>query len=91
MIQGIPTANDFRRKVEFIADVVGEWVSNGGLGRSDMNRKGRKFWCGHREWVGVKAPYKHVWVTVGARGSDDRRGAWFNPQRPGEMGEEIQN
>lgn len=82
MIQGIPTANDFRKKVEFIRSVVKEWVSNGGLGNSEMEPKGRLRWAGYRELVNVKVPYKHVWVTVGARNGDDRRVAWFDPKKP---------
>lgn len=82
MIQGIPTANDFRKKVEFIRLVVKEWVTNGGLGNSDMEPKTRLRWGGSRELVNVKVPYKHVWVTVGARDGDDRRVAWFDPKKP---------
>jgi hypothetical protein len=82
MIQGIPQANHFRKKIEFIRLVVKEWVSNGGLGNSNMEPEGRLRWNGCREVVNVKAPYKHVWVTVGARKGDDRRVAWFDPQKP---------
>ena len=82
MIQGIPQANDFRRKVEFIRLVVKEWVINGGLGNSAMEPKTRLRWDGYRELVNVKVPYKHVWVTVGARNGDDRRVAWFDPRSP---------
>ena len=80
MIQGIPQANDFRRKIEFIRLVVKEWVTNGGLGVSDMEPEGRLRWGGYRELVNVKVPYKHVWVTVGGRNGDDRRVAWFDPK-----------
>lgn len=82
MIQGIPTANDFRRKVEFIRLVVKEWATNVGMGNSNMEPEGRLRWEGYRELVNVKVPYKHVWVTVGARGGDDRRVAWFDPKKP---------
>jgi hypothetical protein len=82
MIQGIPQANDFRKKVEFIRLVVKEWVTNGGLGNSNMEPEGRLRWTGQREIVNVKVPYKHVWVTVGARNGDDRRVAWFDPRKP---------
>ncbi|KAG9229281.1 putative Serine/threonine-protein kinase plo1 [Amylocarpus encephaloides] len=85
MIQCIPQANDFRRKIEFIRQVFKEWVSNGGLGNSDMNAEGRLRWLGHRERVNVKTPYKHVWTTVGARQGDDRRVAWFDPLKPSEI------
>jgi hypothetical protein len=82
LIQGIPQANDFRRKVEFIRSVVKEWVTNGGLGNSAMDAKTRLRWSGYREMVNVKVPYKHVWVTIGARKGDDRRVAWFDPRAP---------
>ncbi|KAH8815219.1 hypothetical protein F5884DRAFT_771577 [Xylogone sp. PMI_703] len=82
MLQGIPQANEFREKIEFIRLIIKEWVENGGMGNSDMEPKGRLRWAGNREIVNVKAPYKHVWVTVGARGGDDRRVAWFDPKRP---------
>lgn len=82
MIQGIPQANDFRRKVEFIKSVVKEWVKNEGMGISDMEPSGRLRWSGYRELVDVKVPYKHVWVTVGGRNGDDRRVAWFDPSKP---------
>lgn len=90
MIQGIPNANDFRRKVQFIKSVVSEWVTNGGLGNSDMSPEGRLRWMGYREKVNVKTPYKHVWVTVGARNRDDRRVAWFDPEKPNEIVPDIE-
>ncbi|CAI4216238.1 unnamed protein product [Parascedosporium putredinis] len=62
-LQGIPAANDFRRKVDFIKRVVKEWVGNGGLGNSSMSREGRLRWTGYRETVNVPIPQKHVWVT----------------------------
>ena len=82
MIQGIPHANDFRRKIEFIKTIIKQWVSNGGLGNSDMNPQSRLRWIGYRELVNVKLPYKHVWVSVGARNGDDRRVSWFDPNKP---------
>ncbi|TAQ86051.1 hypothetical protein B7494_g5630 [Chlorociboria aeruginascens] len=82
MIQGIPQANDFRRKVEFIKAVVKEWVANGGLGNSNLDPKVRLKWIGHRELVNVKVPYKHVWTTIGARNGDGRKVAWFDPKTP---------
>jgi len=42
-------------------------------------------WMGLRDVVNVRSPYKHVWATVGARGGDERRVAWFDPRRPAEM------
>ena len=87
--QGIPMANDFRRKVEFIKKVVKEWVANGGMGNSSMSREDRLRWTGHRETV-MAAPQKHVWVTVGARWGDERRTAFVDPRRPGEIGEDLE-
>jgi hypothetical protein len=82
MLQGIPTANDFRRKVEFIKLVVKEWVDNGGLGTSDMTPKRRLRWGGYRELVNVTVPYKQVWVTIGGKNGDERHTAWFDPKNP---------
>lgn len=90
MIQGIPQANEFRKKVEFIRSVVKEWVNNGGRGISDMTPEGRLRYNGNRELVNVKVPYKHVWVSVGGRNGDDRRVAWFNPRKPGDLIPDIQ-
>jgi hypothetical protein len=90
MIQGIPGANDFRCKIQFIKSIVAEWVGNNGLGNSDMSPQGRLRWTGHRELVNVKTPYKHVWVTVGARNKDDRRVAWFDPKQPTEIVPDIE-
>ncbi|KAL2757098.1 hypothetical protein ACRALDRAFT_1049301 [Sodiomyces alcalophilus JCM 7366] len=88
-LQCIPAANDFRRKIEFIKTVVKEWVSNGGLGNSDMSREGRLRWTGYRDTVNAPNPAKMVWVTVGARWGDKRRSAYVDPRNPSELGEEI--
>lgn len=88
-LQGIPAANDFRRKIEFIKNVVKEWSVNGGQGNSAMDREGRLRWTGHREIVHAGVPVKMVWVTVGARWGDERLSAYVDPGRPAEMGEEI--
>ncbi|OBT76224.1 PLK protein kinase [Pseudogymnoascus sp. 05NY08] len=90
MIQGIPAANDFRRKVEFIKAIVGEWITKGGIGRSAMDPESRLRWLGNRELVNVKVPFKHVWVTVGAYGGDDRRVAWFDPREPSQVVPDIE-
>lgn len=90
LLQGIPAANDFRRKVEFIRKIVGEWLINDGVGRSDMSVEGRLRWAGYRD-VSVKAPFKHVWATVCARGGDDRKVAWFDPKRADEIVPDIEN
>ncbi|CRK46123.1 hypothetical protein BN1723_016642, partial [Verticillium longisporum] len=88
-LQGIPAANDFRRKIHFIKDVVKEWVSHGGLGNSSMDRENRLMWAGHRETVNVKIPTKMTWVTIGARWGDDRLSAYVDPRNPTALGEEI--
>lgn len=88
-LQGIPAANDFRRKVEFIKNVVKEWNLNGGLGNSPMDRENRMRWTGYRETVNVNIPCKMVWVTVGARWGDQRLSAYVDPRKPAELGEEI--
>lgn len=88
-LQGIPAANHFRKKVEFIRDVVREWNMNGGIGNSDMSRGGRLRWLGMRETKNVAIPAKHVWVTIGARWGDSRYCAYVDPRKPGEIGEDI--
>ncbi|RYP24725.1 hypothetical protein DL765_000271 [Monosporascus sp. GIB2] len=89
MLQGIPTANDFRRKIEFIKNVVKEWVTNGGLGNSNMDREHRLLWTGCRETV-RSGPTKHVWVTIGARWGDARFSAVVDPKKPGVLGTEVE-
>lgn len=88
-LQGIPAANDFRRKIEFIKNIVKEWVSNGGLGNSSMNRDTRLRWTGYRELVNATIPQKHVWVTIGARWGDQRLSTLVDPRKPWELGEEV--
>ncbi|KAM0299135.1 hypothetical protein ACHAPM_007899 [Fusarium culmorum] len=88
-LQGIPAANDFRRKISFIRDVVREWVANGGLGNSQMSRESRLRWGGHRETISSHAPQKHVWVTVGARWGDQRISTYVDPRKPWELGEDV--
>jgi hypothetical protein len=87
-LQGIPAANDFRRKIDFIKNVVKEWVSNGGLGNSNMSRENRLRWLGYRETVNATIPQKHVWVTIGARWGDQRLTALVDPRTPWELGED---
>ncbi|KJZ77894.1 hypothetical protein HIM_02531 [Hirsutella minnesotensis 3608] len=89
-LQGIPAANDFRRKIDFIKSVVKEWVGNGGLGNSSMSREGRLRWLGHRETVNTTIPQKHVWVTIGARWGDQRLSTYVDPRKPWELGEEVE-
>ncbi|KAI8966057.1 kinase-like protein [Daldinia sp. FL1419] len=89
MLQGIPAANDFRRKIEFIKNIIKEWVVNGGLGNSYMDRERRQQWAGFRETV-HSGPSKHVWVTIGARWGDERYTALVDPKKPGELGDEVE-
>lgn len=89
-LQGIPGANDFRRKIEFIKTVVKEWVANGGLGNSSMAREHRLRWRGHRETIHSTAPQKHVWVTIGSRWGDQRISTFVDPLKPWELGDEVE-
>ncbi|KAL2685035.1 hypothetical protein Neosp_006130 [[Neocosmospora] mangrovei] len=88
-LQGIPAANDFRRKIIFIKDVVKEWVTNGGLGNSQMSREARLRWGGYRENISSHLPQKHVWVTVGARWGDQRISTYVDARKPWELGEDV--
>lgn len=87
--QEIPAANQFREKVEFITKIVGEWINNGGIGISAMDPKHRLRWLGGRQRVGVE-PYRHAWATVGGAGGDQRRVAIFDPNRPGDIIEDME-
>ena len=90
-LQGIPVSNDFRRKIEFIKNVVKEWVFNGGMGNSSMSRESRLRWTGYREAVQSTEPQKHVWVTIGARWGDQRLSTYVDPRKPWELGEEAES
>ena len=90
-LQGIPAANDFRRKIQFIKNVVKEWATNGGLGNSSMGRDTRLRWTGYREVISTNTPHKHVWVTVGARWGDRRITTLVDPQQPWELGEDLES
>ncbi|OTB06661.1 hypothetical protein M426DRAFT_54823 [Hypoxylon sp. CI-4A] len=89
MLQGIPTANDFRRKIDFIKNIIKEWVTNGGLGNSKMDREHRQQWTGARETL-HSGPSRHVWVTIGARWGDERYSALVDPKNPGKLGSEVE-
>ncbi|CAK7223231.1 Cell cycle serine/threonine-protein kinase cdc5/MSD2 [Sporothrix curviconia] len=98
-LRGIPAANDFRHKVDFIRSVVREWVTNGGMGNSDMSRARRLRWTGARETLklvpGATEPAavpatKHVWVTIGARQGDVRLSAMVDPRRPNDLGPDLE-
>lgn len=82
MIQGIPEANEFRKKIEFIKSVVKEWAINDGIGNCDRSPTGRLRWTGARETKNITIPYKVVWGTIGAKGGDERVSAWFDPRNP---------
>lgn len=88
-LRGIPAANQFRRKIEFVRDMVREWSANGGVGNSDMSREGRLRWTGVRETRNVQVPAKHVWVSIGARWGDERRSCFVDPRRPEVLGEDV--
>ncbi|KAH8905501.1 Pkinase-domain-containing protein [Coniochaeta sp. PMI_546] len=88
-LQGIPAANQFRRKIEFIRDMVREWNANGGIGNSDMSRERRLRWTGVRETKNVQIPAKHVWVSIGARWGDERYSCFVDPRRPAVLGEDV--
>lgn len=88
-VRAIPEANDFRRKVEFIRQVVREWVSNEGIGNARTDRASRIKWLGSRETFGITAPQKHVWVSVGARWGDHSASCLVDPRTPSELGQEI--
>ncbi|KAI0176204.1 kinase-like protein [Hypoxylon sp. FL1284] len=90
MLQGIPAANDFRHKIDFIKNIIKEWVVNGGLGNSRMDREHRQQWMGSRETL-HSVPSKHVWVTIGARWGDERYSAVVDPKKPGELGGEVES
>ncbi|KAG9247519.1 kinase-like domain-containing protein [Calycina marina] len=82
MKQGVPQANQFRQKIEFIRSVTREWVTNGGLGKSDMTPAGRLRWGGSRERLITKKDPKSVWCTIGASHGDQRRTGRFDPNNP---------
>lgn len=84
-VQGIPEANGFRDKIQFIHEIVKEWVKNGGLGMSDMSRDGRLIWKGARQTNNIDLVTKHVWVTVGARGHDERHAVWVDCRNPARL------
>ena len=88
-LQGIPAANDFRRKAEFIRAVVKEWARNGGLGKSDMSREGRLKWPGLRQTKDCEVMMKQAWVTIGARGEDSRHAVWVDSRNPTMLLEDI--
>ena len=65
MFADVIKANELQDKLAFVKDVVGLWVQEGGLGCVGT-LKGLK-WEGMKENGG-----KLVWVTVGAKGGDNR-------------------
>lgn len=88
-LQDIPEANGFRPKIQFVHTIVKEWVSNGGMGMSDMSREGRLMWNGARQTKNVELVTKHVWVTVGARGRDSRHAVSVDCRNPTMLLEDI--
>lgn len=62
-------ANMLREKLEFLLQIVEQWIAGGGLGCSKTDNTGM-------QWQGlwVKDHAKKVdWVTVGRWGGDDNR------------------
>lgn len=95
-MRDIPATNQFRKKIEFIRDMVREWVKNGGLGNTNMDREHRLRWTGIREKYVMQQgemkpaqPFKMIWVTVGARWGDRRVACYVNPMNPDVMGEDV--
>ena len=64
--QDVITANELVGKLTFVRDAVGFWAREGGLGCMGGENRGFK-WEGMREKEG-----RLVWVTVGAKGGDER-------------------
>lgn len=68
IIARIVKANDLARKLQFVAEVVGQWIGNEGLGRLDWERGGEKLY-----WEGMMVKdqaRKTDRVTVGRLGGD---------------------
>lgn len=66
-------ANGLQQKLQFVFEVVGQWVRNGGMGRLDeemeQQKEGRVFW----EGPAVKTCARNVeTITVGRFGGDGR-------------------
>ena len=64
-------ANELRQKLEFVRDLVKIWIENGGLGCMQTGTQ-RLIWTGLAERAGNNKKQKLVWVTVGAKGGDER-------------------
>jgi myosin-1 len=64
----VTEANFLREKLGFVANVVGQWVSGGGLGCSPDDKVQRIPWTGPRLDDGKK----EEWITVGRFGGDVR-------------------
>ncbi|KAL9028830.1 MAG: hypothetical protein Q9196_002858 [Gyalolechia fulgens] len=55
-------ANEVQSKIEFVRDVLGIWVQEGGLGKLGKNK--------YFKWNGFQAKKGLAWVSVGASGGD---------------------
>jgi len=66
-------ANRFHIKMQFVLEVICEWILLEGVGRGfEDPDKELKQWVGPREKrVGRGGSTKLVWVTIGARGGDE--------------------
>lgn len=70
IIARIVKANDLARKLGFVAEVVGQWIGNQGLGRLDFDVGGEKLY-----WEGMMVKdqaRKTDRVTVGRLGGDEQ-------------------
>jgi myosin-1 len=64
----VTEANLLRKKLGFVADVIGQWVSGGGLGCAPNAKVQRLPWTGPR----LEDGKKEEWITVGRFGGDAR-------------------
>ncbi|KAL8714744.1 MAG: hypothetical protein Q9220_001257 [cf. Caloplaca sp. 1 TL-2023] len=58
----IVQANEVKRKIEFVRDVLGIWTREGGLGKLGKDK--------YFKWDGFQAKKGLAWVSVGACGGD---------------------
>lgn len=64
----VTEANLLRKKLGFVVDVIGQWVSGGGLGCAPDSQVQRFPWTGPR----LEDGKKEEWITVGRFGGDTR-------------------
>ncbi|KAI4171433.1 MAG: hypothetical protein LQ343_004289 [Gyalolechia ehrenbergii] len=61
-IKFVVQVNEVKSKIEFVRDVLGIWVQEGGLGKLGKNK--------YFKWDGFQAKKGLAWVSVGASGGD---------------------